>query len=457
MAERNESLAALIVEADAVSGCSWAGLARRVNALGALQGLPLRYDYTAVNRWIKRGEQPRPPVPTLIAAALSERLGRQVTPGEFDMPDAESLDIRSLAYPADAAATVDTIADLGRADLRRRAIIKAPFVLAALAVPSRNWLLASLDELSDDRGTRQLGMGQVDGIRQMFRLFQEMDVMRGGGHGRVALIAYMNNYVLPLVKREHRSEPVQNALYEAAAEQAYLVGWMAYDDGRHGLAQRYLIQSLRLAQASGSGALGAHVLAGMADQAILLGHPREALMLARAGQRGITAEDSPACLSDLQVLEARAHATVGDTAAASRSVAQAERTFLKVIPENEPEWARFIDPAYLFGEVANAFRDLGEPAQVERFGGDSARDAMRQGRARRGALTNAAMAVADLQRGEVEAAASRGIRVVDLASMVQSSRTLETVRDLARRLSRFAGVPAVEAFTTRAKLALGLG
>jgi hypothetical protein len=195
----------------------------------------------------------------------------------------------------------------------------------------------------------------------------------------------------------------------------------------------------------------------MADQAILLGHPREALMLARAGQRGITAEDSPACLSDLQVLEARAHATVGDTAAASRSVARAERTFLKVIPENEPEWARFIDPAYLFGEVANTFRDLGEPAQVERFGGDSARDAMRQGRARRGALTNAAMAVADLQRGEVEAAASRGVRVVDMASMVQSSRTLETVRDLARRLSRFAGVPAVEAFTTRAKLALGLG
>lgn len=457
MAERNESLAALIIEADAASGCSWAGLARRVNALGALQGLRLRYDYTAVNRWIKRGEQPRPPVPTLIAGALSERLGRRVTPGDFDMPDSESLDIRSLAYPADAAATVDTIADLGRADMRRRAIIKAPFVLAALAVPSRNWLLASLDELSDDRGIRQLGMSQVDGIRQMFRLFQEMDVMRGGGHGRVALIAYMNNYVLPLVKRERSAEPVQNALYEAAAEQAYLVGWMAYDDGRHGLAQRYLIQSLRLAQASGSAALGAHVLAGMADQAILLGHPREALMLTRAGQRGITADDSPACLSDLQVLEARAHATVGDSVAASRAVVQAEHTFRKVIPENEPEWARFIDPAYLFGEIANAFRDLGEPAQVERFGADSARDAKRQGRARRGALTSAALAVAEIQRGEVEAAAARGVQVIDMAAMVQSSRTKETVRDLARRLSRFGGVPAVEAFNTRAKLALGLG
>ncbi|MGC5022192.1 hypothetical protein [Micromonospora sp. DT47] len=48
---------------------------------------------------------------------------------------------------------------------------------------------------------------------------------------------------------------------------------MAYDDGEHGLAQRYLIQALRLAQASNSTALGAYVLAGMSDQANLLGHP----------------------------------------------------------------------------------------------------------------------------------------------------------------------------------------
>src|SRR6266540_520999 len=232
MGQQNDALAALIAEADAAAGCSWAGLARRINTLGAEQGLKLRYDYTAVNRWIKRGERPRPPIPNLIVQALSEKLGRRVTPGQFDMPDAETL------------GTLETIAELGRADLRRRDIIKAPFALAALAVPSRNWLLATLDELAGERGSRKVGMSQVDGIRQMFQLFQEMDVMRGGGHARAALIEYMNNYVLPLVKRDGHPDELQNALYEAAAEQAYLVGWMAYDDGQHGLAQRYLIQSL---------------------------------------------------------------------------------------------------------------------------------------------------------------------------------------------------------------------
>jgi hypothetical protein len=51
------------------------------------------------------------------------------------------------------------------------------------------------------------------------------------------------------------------------AEQLYLIGWMAYDDGEHALAQRYLIQALRLAHETSSPELGAHVLAGLSDQA----------------------------------------------------------------------------------------------------------------------------------------------------------------------------------------------
>jgi hypothetical protein len=34
----------------------------------------------------------------------------------------------------------------------------------------------------------------------MFALFREMDVMRGGGHARTALLEYMNSYVLALTK-----------------------------------------------------------------------------------------------------------------------------------------------------------------------------------------------------------------------------------------------------------------
>jgi hypothetical protein len=242
------------------------------------------------------------------------------------MSDDVSLASRALIYSSNTSTTVDTIIELGKADVKRRNVIKAPFVLAALAAPSRDWLVSTLDETTSDRGPRKVGLRQVAGIREMFALFQEMDVMRGGGHARTALLEYMNSYVLPLTREKHE-ETVQRAIYEAAAEQAYLVGWMAYDDGQHGLAQRYLIQSLRLANASGNAVLGAHVLAGMSDQANLLGHPHEALMLARAGRRGITVNDSPACLADLHILESRALAVLGDSRGASAAVANRRTLF----------------------------------------------------------------------------------------------------------------------------------
>ncbi|MEU7902994.1 hypothetical protein [Actinoplanes sp. NPDC049118] len=451
MSEQNDSLAALVQESE----FSWAGLARRVNDLGLAEGIALRYDYTAVNRWIKRGEKPRSPVPVLLARALSERLGRRITPSDLGMMEEQTLAARGLEYAHSPRATVDTIIDLGRADVKRRNIIRAPFVLAALGAPSRDWLLATLDETVTDRGPRQIGMRQVGGIRDMFALFQDMDVMRGGGHARTALVEYMQSYVLPLLKRDHEA-PVQRALYEAAAEQSYLVGWMAYDDGEHGLAQRYLIQALRLAQASKSSALGAHVLAGMSDQANLLGHPREALMLARAGRRGLVEGESLACLADLHILEGRAHAALGDSAAATRAVTQAEQTFGRVTHENEPTWAKFIDTPYLLGEAAHCFRDLGEPDQIETFAEESAAVARQQGRARRGALSEAALAIAELERTHVEAAASKATLVVDLAASVNSSRAIATVRDLQERMAPFADVPEVQRFNVHARDLLGL-
>jgi hypothetical protein len=172
VSEPNDALASLIREADSRAGCSWAGLARRVNDLGAQQGLALRYDYTAVHRWVKRGETPRVPVPGLVAQALSEKLGRPVNAAEFGMSDDVSLASRALTYSPNTSTTVDTIIELGKADVKRRNVIKAPFVLAALAAPSRNWLISTLEETTSDRGPRKVGLRQVAGIREMFALFQ---------------------------------------------------------------------------------------------------------------------------------------------------------------------------------------------------------------------------------------------------------------------------------------------
>jgi hypothetical protein len=102
--------------------------------------------------------------------ALSEKLGRPVNVAEFGMADDVSLASRALTYSPSTSTTVDTIVELGKADVKRRSVIKAPFVLAALAAPSRDWLISTLGETTSDRGLRKVGMRQVAGIREMFAI-----------------------------------------------------------------------------------------------------------------------------------------------------------------------------------------------------------------------------------------------------------------------------------------------
>jgi hypothetical protein len=67
---------------------SHAGLAHRVNDLGARQGHTLRYDKSSVTRWIG-GRHPRGMAPYLIAEALSAKVGQPLSPADcsFTVPN----------------------------------------------------------------------------------------------------------------------------------------------------------------------------------------------------------------------------------------------------------------------------------------------------------------------------------------------------------------------------------
>jgi hypothetical protein len=79
-----------------------------------------------------------------------------------------------------------------------------------------------------------------------------------------------------------------------------------------------------------------------------------------------------------------------------------------------------------------------------------------QGRVRRGALSRAALAVAELSKGNVEAAASEAETVVKLAGTINSSRCIETVRDLQSRFRPYIDEYEVQQFNNLAGDVLGL-
>ncbi|MER8234752.1 transcriptional regulator [Streptomyces sp. NPDC094049] len=332
---------------------------------------------------------------------------------------------------------------------RRKFLAAAPFTAAAGVGPSRDWLLSTLDQ-EPNSGPR-VRLEDVVHVRNMFSVFQDTDVMQGGGSGRLLLTQYMNEHVYPLLQRTY-SDAVRHALCAASAEQTYLLGWMAYDDGEHGTAQRFLIQALRLAEESNDAALGAHILAGMADQATLTGNPEEGRRLAQAGRQGLAKVDSPACLADLWALEARALALLGEKNATARAIVQSELAFGRVEHVTEPAWAKFIDAAYLHGEHANAFRDLGQADTAAEHARESIQHARNQNRARRGAMSQAALAVTHLQKRNLEAAHSAGVRTLDLAVRVKSSRAVEAVQDVRQRMIPFGPHPLVSDFDERVRI-----
>ena len=112
-----------------------------------------------------------------------------------------------------------------------------------------------------------------------------------------------------------------------------------YDVRRHSFLRHgtFLIQALRLTQESGDTALGAHVLAGMSDQARMLGYPRETLQLAITGRHGLARAHSPACAVRLLALQARAHAALGEIKQAAHAVVKSEHALEHVDTGAEPE------------------------------------------------------------------------------------------------------------------------
>lgn len=436
------------------TGWSRKELARRVNRRGQSRGLHLNTDASRIRAWFA-GQQPQPPVPSILCELFSEHFGYLVRPEELGLRSEADTDV-GLAYQSGLGATVAVVADLGRNDVYRRGFLRtAPFVAVAVVAPSRDWLLATLDATQGRPGGR-VGHAQVAALREAFDTYQEADVMLGGGHARRALAQYVTGHVLPLVRGADPDTDAGASLFAAASQQTYLLGWMAFDDGRQALAQRYLIQSLRLAQASGDAKLGSHILAGMSHQACMLGYPREALQLALTGRLGLARAYSPACAARLWALQARAHGALGESREAAHAVAQSEVAFERIRRADEPEWARFIDPAYLAGEWANAFGDIARPIESTRFARRSAAEARRQKRARRGALSQAALSRAALTSGHVDLdlAVHHANHALELAMTVKSSRCTTAISDLRARIQPFHTVAAARDFDERARLTL---
>nr|WP_202555814.1 hypothetical protein [Streptomyces sp. SID4950] len=372
-----------------LAGWSKGELARLVNRQAAAMGHPqLATDTSRVRRWIDMGEIPRDPVPRVMAALFTERLGRVVTMedlglvrhgragkrqsgGTVDHPD----DVSWAPGRTAAVLTEFTGMDLM---LNRRGLVGASAALAAgsaLTSAMYDWLhtdpaLAADAPRSDDPlhadpagfdryEAAPIGAQEIEELERSVEVFRAWDAARGGGLQRKAVVGQLNE-VGGILSYRH-PDHLQRRLWGVAANLAVLAGWMSHDVGLEPTAQKYFVIAAHAAREGGDLPRAGEALSRAARQMVHLGRPDEALDLMKLARSGAGDRVLPRTQAMLHTIEAWAQASMGKGQAMRRTLGRAEDLFVADrgdVPP--PSWMLNFKEEDLYGMQALAYRTLAE-------------------------------------------------------------------------------------------------
>ncbi|MGH3566161.1 MAG: hypothetical protein ACRDRH_09040 [Pseudonocardia sp.] len=436
--ERNHLLAAVMAEADV----SNKGLAAQVHADAKRAGLHISPNHKSVRLWLE-GSQPRDKTVPYIVSALRRKIGRKVTAAEIGFTDpsagASDADVvnQGVRYPAESSQSVELLDKLTTADLEANtAVTSADWAPDAAPAVITDYLFARPLWVAPEELDVIARTDVAARILTTVRIITDLGFRFGGGHVRQLLLSYWKSEIVPELRKDY-PEPIRRELLGAAADAAEVLGWSAYDDGRHGAAQRYFIQGLRLSREAGDPLMGGQILSNLSHQANYLGYFDSALRLARAAQSATVVSASATVNAMFLAMEARALASLGDVRGCIAALGQAEKSFDRRNPASDPDWIGYFDELELAGEAAHCFRDLGLSKETMRFAGQAIDPVRTPARTR--SFISMVSAAGELRAGNLDGAVALAIDSVRTAGPMKSDRYRRYLRDF------YASIPATHA------------
>lgn len=470
-----------------LAGWSKGELARMVNRQAAAMGHPqLATDTSRVRRWIDMGESPRDPVPEVLAALFTERLGRVVTIEDLGFGRRGRVGKRrdsgteqnpdGLPWAPERTAAVLTEFTGMDLMLNRRGLVGAGAALAAgsaITGAMHDWLhsdpalAADAPRLDDplhadpagfDRyEAAPVGSQEIEALEHSVEVFRAWDAARGGGLQRKAVVGQLNEVGGMLAYRH--PDHLQRRLWGVAANLAVLAGWMSHDVGLEPTAQKYFVIAAHAAREGGDRPRAGEALSRAARQMVHLGRPDEALDLMKLAKSGSGDETLPRTQAMLQTIEAWAQAALGRGQAMRRTLGEAEELFVSDkgdVPP--PSWMQMFDEADMHGMQALAFRTLAEhdpaAATTAQRHAKEALDLRGDGRQRSKLFDYISLASACFIADDPEQA-DRYARLA-LVSMGETSshRTWDRLREMYRLTGRFEGSARVQDLREEIELVL---
>jgi hypothetical protein len=431
-------------------------LVAAVNARLSMQGRErLRLDPTAGYSWVRRGFRPRPPVPDVVAAVLTERLGFAVTVAQL-WPGHPASDgsVRSATAGLEGVAGIDDLAH----ELRELAAIGA--APGCPITPSAGADLTALvtDHLANPAALSRIRAGhervlleQVELIAAHVAALRRLDDRLGGGALSLRYVTAELRAVVELLEYASYDGAAGSRLLAIMADLAQLLGWLSFDSGRSGAAERYLLLCLGVCRSIGATDRAANAIGMLSYISAFAGHGRQAVHLAEAAASECGKPD-PILRARLLGRDATAAAFDGDLGRFRRKSEAATALLDRYISAEAPSFLYYLSAdqlaaeagqglVVLAGQVTTGRRGLLSEAVSSLTGAVTAQTSPAPGQfgavyPRSALLHTTFLARAWLMRGDLESAVAVMRTGLGLLPQVQSPRARSYLFALRPTLAR---------------------
>ncbi|MGK4579643.1 helix-turn-helix domain-containing protein [Kitasatospora sp. HPMI-4] len=371
---------------------------------------------------------------------LPRRLGLGV-PTPLPLPVSPPAGLEDVTEPWTASRMVVALQDavLGESMERRRFLVLSG---SALTAYMHHWGIAEAEPMERAQSGGKVIPSLVEHYQGTIDDLRHMDA--NGGSGGLADITRVHlSMVTTTLQKGRYDERLGRWLAGIAADTATQLGWMHFDAGRHGQAQRTLLAALRAAHASGDARLGVGALSYLAILSYSVGNPRDAVTAMQAAREKVKVVNSPYLQAMLLTRQARGHARLGEKSACLRAIGRAAELEAQGTTEEDPGWLYWINRGEILGQTASCHLDLGEHREAAAYF-EQAHEALNPADLRTRALFASRAASAHLMTGEREAGYAAADSALSLAEQVHSTRLNEHLETVARELRSVPGARAAE-------------
>ncbi|WP_435135942.1 transcriptional regulator [Actinacidiphila sp. bgisy144] len=333
-------------------------------------------------------------------------------------------------------------------DPSRRSVIGASLFSAALAIPGWQDVVGRTEAVRSG-GAQRIGTAEVDSVVAVTDRLSDLDDQFGGRYARPMAAAFLVNVVAPYLKAS-APEDVRRAMMSAASFLCYLTGWMAVDEGLHGIAQQYYVKGLELAGASHDHLTYCHIMRGMSVRSVDLRHGPTAVKWADAASEASPAA-GPRMAAFMSGQQAHSYADAGERHNALSSIRKTEVSMSRADSQARTFGGysaatlayHTAQVRYELGDVAGSVESLQLHFRLREPTNESHRSGMR---------FTSMLAERQLALGHLDEACATWHEVLDDYPSIQSGQVDKHVREMARLIRPHTRNPTARDLGERARL-----